>query len=503
VTDDPDLLGSAERAYLEARDADDRREVARRAGRPEPPDEPLLAAVDAVRAALDRLDRDALTPADRRAVEAMERGLATMTGDGADADRTPSDLEIAFAETAEALAVGDERVSRLALLGRLGVEPDPRRRRELFLALSPLWQVVDGDGGASSPYRALLADSAARWAAGESPVDENARALGIDTAELAGWCEAILEAWRSLVGDDPPIEPWDWWWANGELSRRIDALLPPERLRPVSDAYHRALGADVDALGIVLDVTPRPQRPPVMLAETVFGGRPRRRADGSWSTGAPTVFATYSRGGLGELVELVHETGHAIHLAAIRTRPAFADWPDSDALSEAIAEIPTMDVWREEWLRRWVGAELGPIPPRLAGRAAFADAAMDAAWALFEIRLHADPSLRPNDVWTDLAAAHLGVTRHPEWSWWAIRGQLIEAPGYMANYPIGAILAADLRAAIRAARGDWIEGDPGWYTWVSDHLLRFGLERSSGEVIRELLGRPPSPDALLAEIRAD
>jgi hypothetical protein len=127
---------------------------------------------------------------------------------------------------------------------------------------------------------------------------------------------------------------------------------------------------------------------------------------------------------------------------------------------------------------------------------------MDAAWALFEIRLHADPSLRPNDVWTDLTGTFLGIVPHPEWSWWAFRGQLVEAPGYMANYPIGAILAADLRAAIRAARGDWIDGDPGWYAWVSERLLRFGLERPSGEVTRELLGRAPSPDALLAEIRA-
>ena len=67
---------------------------------------------------------------------------------------------------------------------------------------------------------------------------------------------------------------------------------------------------------------------------------------------------------------------------------------------------------------------------------------------------------------------------HPEWSWWAIRGQLIQEPGYMANYTIGAVLSADMRAAIRAARGSWIDGDPGWYGWVSERLYRFGLERS-------------------------
>ena len=70
----------------------------------------------------------------------------------------------------------------------------------------------------------------------------------------------------------------------------------------------------------------------------------------------------------------------------------------------------------------------------------------------------------------------------------------------MANYAIGAVLAADLRAAIRAERGDWLDGDPGWYAWVRDHVYRFGQERSSRDVLRDVLGRPPSADALRAEL---
>ena len=45
------------------------------------------------------------------------------------------------------------------------------------------------------------------------------------------------------------------------------------------------------------------------------------------------MFATYRTGGLDNLNELLHETGHAVHIAAIHTRPAFADWPDSDPLT--------------------------------------------------------------------------------------------------------------------------------------------------------------------------
>jgi hypothetical protein len=53
---------------------------------------------------------------------------------------------------------------------------------------------------------------------------------------------------------------------------------------------------------------------------------------------------------------------------------------------------------------------------------------------------------------------------------------------------------------IRDARGDWIEGDPGWYAWISDRIYRFGLERPAGDVLRDVLGRPPAADALLREI---
>jgi hypothetical protein len=62
------------------------------------------------------------------------------------------------------------------------------------------------------------------------------------------------------------------------------------------------------------------------------------------------------------------------------------------------------------------------------------------------------------------------------------------------------VLAADLRAAIRAARGDWSGGDPGWYAWVSERIYRFGLERSAGEVLHGVLGRAPDAGALLREI---
>ena len=238
------------------------------------------------------------------------------------------------------------------------------------------------------------------WAAGDSPIAANESALGLATGDVERWATGTLEAWRDAVTTparargEPPIEPWDWWWRAGEAERTLEAHLPLERVFDINRRVHDALGADLDALDVRLDTTPRAGRPAVPVAFTTFGARPRRRPDGTWSPGEPTVLASYVDGGLGELTELIHETGHAIHIAAIHTRPAFTDWPDSDALTEALAELVSLDAAEPAWQRRWIDGAPA-IPEATAIRCRYAEVALDAAWALLEIRLIADPTRTP------------------------------------------------------------------------------------------------------------
>ena len=527
-----DRLEALEGRYLAARDARDLLDVARARGDADTAalEARALAASSDVHARLDAfdpIDADALGVEDRRALALMasgldaadgyhlpvaptlEAGLCADPGARRDAiarggDVLRSYLEACYGERAGALAVGVETLSRMEILHRLGVEPDPGRRQALFLSLEPLWHVLAGDDEATSPYRALIRETAPAWRAGRSSVTENAEALGMTRDAIETWALTALAAWRAAVVEparelgEPPVEPWDWWWRAGTAARILGPI-PLDEVEAVNRGVYASLGADLDQLRVRFDIRPRPGRPPVPVAFTTFGARPQRRPDGSWAPGEPLVMANLTEGGLSELAELLHETGHAIHIAGIRTRPAFADWPASDALTEALAEVVAADAAEPAWQRRWLPGR-PEVPEPLAIRSHHAETVLDAAWALFEIRLLASPDRDPDEVWTGLTSTWLGIAPHPEWSWWAMRGQLVQEPGYMANYAIGAVLAAALRAAIRDARGDWLGGDPGWYPWVRDRIYRFGLERSPGDVVRRVLGRSPTADALLAEI---
>ena len=79
---------------------------------------------------------------------------------------------------------------------------------------------------------------------------------------------------------------------------------------------------------------------------------------------------------------------------------------------------------------------------------------------------------------------------------------MIDGPGYMASDALSALVAAAIRARIREVRGDWLEdgGDPGWYVFVSEGLLRFGASQPAADVLRSFLGGPLSATPLLDDL---
>ena len=387
-----------------------------------------------------------------------------------------------------------DTLDRLSVLSALGRTESAQLRKQLFLALDPVWRSVNRENEAGSPYRRLIAREVKERRGAAPPAAAQVRASGMMPDSLEQWLVSVLETWRDVTPDSL-IEPWDWYYETGRASRRLSHRIPKERLATLNDRIYRSLGAYIAKLGVRYDLEPRAGKTPV--AYCTFGRRPRFM-NGSWRKGEPWVFATYRSGGLDNLNELLHETGHAVHINAIRTRPAFADWPDSDPFTEAVADFVALDVYEPVWQQHWLGDS---VTTSEGLRSRYGGIVLDIAWALFEVRMQRNPQSDPNEVWTTLSRDYLRIRPHPELSWWAMRGQLIDSPGYMMNYAAGAIIIADIRQRTREAHGPFIEGDSTWYGWVAPRLFRFGLERPTRQVIEDFLGRAVSPAALLQDMR--
>ena len=464
------------------------------------------------RARLDKelaaLSASGLSAGDTRAIAAVRRQMQAFEGGGAptppakchDAGRKSiayRDLKAAlvacFVEIGNSLSFEGGTINRVSALDLLHETSDPDRRKAVFLAFVPLWQALNGNDEPDSPYRRMIAGAAAEAAKGGSEIEHAARDLGLDPPEVERWLIGILEAWRESSGETK-VEPWDFRFETGEADRLLGPYIPRESMQPISDRYYRDLGADLQQLGTLYDLAPRPGKAALAYTEFVTHGR---MVHGAWQPTIARVSAPYERGGLFVLNELVHENGHVANITAIRNRPAFVDWP-SDLFAEAFADVPAWSTYEPVWQRRYLGHE---APEQLSLRALYSVVVLDVAWSLFELRMLREPGSDPNSVWTEITSRYLNIVPHPELSWWAVRVQLADLPGYMVNYGLGAVLTAEMRKRIAQALGPFDAGDFRWYGWVSERLLRYGSERDTRTLMEDFLGRPVSPQALLEQIR--
>jgi hypothetical protein len=455
-------------------------------------------------ARLPSADAAALTTMDREARQLLDRpGSAPVAASRNDclasAPNTLASLtdytSSCYGRAAERIVVGHDTLNRLEILGRLSREPDPALRRQLFLALQPVWRSVNGDNSVASRYRTLLRLRRAAWGDSGSPILAKAPAFGLGSAELERWLEQALDAWRA-ASPDTLVEPWNWYYTVGAMTRQLTPRVPAlDQIRQVNDAFYRSFGADPVALHIAFDLEVRPGKYPV--AFTDFGSR-NRWLRGRWQAGAPWVFTSYLSGGVDNLAELLHETGHAVHIACLRTRPAYLDWPDNDTFTEALADLAAHDLYEPAWQQQFLGDS---VAVATSLRAKYAGIVFDFAWALFEIRVHATPDADPNVLWADITSRYLRIVPHPELSWWAMRGQLIDGPGYLINYALGAFITADMRAEIARRWGDRFAADARRYQRLCESIYRFGLDVPSRTVLERFLGRPVSPAALLTDLK--
>lgn len=454
----------------------------------------------ALRRAVAGLDADALSETGLRSLQTMRSALAlreeTTVADCADAERsdaTGAELRAAlyacFAEVGGALRFEGRTISRLDALGLLEEIEQPARRRAVFDAMAPLYAAVNGDGGASSPYRRMIALEAGRMRATISAAEAS---LGLAPGGGAAWLEQALTEWSEAL-PYANAAPWDFRAAFGGAERAAASCVSREQLLSANARFYADLGADLERLGVIVDVE---GAEPVAYADFARIGR---NVNGAWRPAIPRLTMVIGeQGSLGSAAELVHEAGHAAHYAAIRARPSLTLPDDLTMPIEAFADVTAWSVYTSAWQRKYLGCAANDADNL---RARLAPVMLDMAWGLFEMRMAADPTRDPNAVWSEIAERYLHVAPHPDVSWWAVRGQLVEEPGYMVNYALGAFVTAEVRAKLRAEIGDFDAGNARWYEAVRP-LYEPGGERPPRELLRDYLGRNVAPDAFLAEIAA-
>jgi hypothetical protein len=464
-------------------------------------------------AALASVDTAQFTEQDARVLQAMRKGLsdnapetpladvqhpAPRCSDAARRSPDASALQLAlyacFEEIGNRIDFEGRPIVRTTALQELQQLDGSERRKRLFLALSPLWLAVNAADNADSPYRRMMQlNDAEIRRDGHSPISNAAATLGITPQQAEQWLVQVLDAWRAR-SHGPVLEPWDYWYASASASRKLAPLIPRDSVLPTSKRFYRDLGADLDRLHVQHDLDVRPGKAPLAYTDQVRIGR---RIANLWRPMSARVSANYEQGGLFVLNELIHEDGHAVHFAALRTRPAFFSLGD-DLFFEAFADVPAWSSSEPEWQQNYLGAHAAEDS---ALRELFSNVMLDVAWGLFELRMIAEPSRDPNLLWTEITSRYLNLTPHPELSWWALRVQLVRWPGYMINYGLGAVLTADIRQHIRDSIGPFDRGNPRWYAWTSAHLLQFGSSIDTPQLLRQFLGRGVSPNALLAQLQ--
>jgi hypothetical protein len=459
---------------------------------------------------LSKLPKNGLSKTDAQAVKLMRASLSDFPADAStlsptsrckDAQRTDLDYEAlhaalysCFDELGNNLQFEGNTVNRVSAFSLLEQINEPERRKNLFLAFIPLWEAVNSKDQPDSPYRRLIKMAAAESATKHaSAITEAADSIGVQPPDVENWLERILDTWRQVSGDTP-VEPWDYRYVAGEAGRALDQAIPRASLQKISERYYRDLGADLQGLGVLYDLDPRPGKAPLAYTDLLRGGR---TINGVWRPALARISASYGRGGLTNMLELVHEEGHAVHFVAVRARPAFT-YNDSLLFIEAFADVPSWSVYEPAWQNKYLGASASQSA---SARDLYSGVMLDVAWALFEIRILHNPTADPNAVWTDITSRYLHINPHPEYSWWALRVQLVDSPGYMVNYGLGSVITADVRGRIRQSLGPFDAGDPRWYPWISEHLLKVGGEFETAELLRQFLGRPVSPKALIDDMR--
>ena len=315
-------------------------------------------------------------------------------------------------------------LDRLTAIGMLARMDDRDERHRLFLAIDTIWRSMNGDDGIAQSVpavreaqrRAVAHGTALRW------MRRRACCASI-RPHMEKWLVSVLEEWR-VSTPATMIEPWDWHYQAGAASRALSDRIPLDDLGVLNARYFRDLGADVAALHVHYDLTPRVGKTPV--AFTDFGGRPHLVQTACGSRASRGCSRRIAWAASTTWTSCCTRAGTPCTLRRSISVRRFWTGPTTMRSPRDSGDVAALEVYEPRWQMHYLGDS---VPTALGLRGRYGGIVLDIAWSLFEVRMHRDPGADPNTVWGDITSHYLHITPHPELSWWAMRGQLIDAAG--------------------------------------------------------------------------
>ena len=173
--------------------------------------------------------------------------------------------------------------------------------------------------------------------------------LGLSAGAGERWLEQALAAWGRVQAAGT-LEPWDFRYSVSRAARDVQACA--HNLQEANARFFGDLGADLARLQVIVDVDARPDKAPVDYTDFARIGRPEGSA---WRPAIPRVSIHLGEEGLGSANELAHESGHAVHYAAIRARPSLQMPDDLSLAAESFADITGWSVFSPVWQQKYFG----------------------------------------------------------------------------------------------------------------------------------------------------
>lgn len=293
-----------------------------------------------------------------------------------------------------------------------------------------------------------------------------------------------LEERKAALGVER-LEPWDMSYDPERVEEEMKEFFPKAALEArIKDSYQK-MGFDIDALGVVCDLEPRPNK-----SQHAY----------SFAIDPPVdvrILANLNDGFLTART-LFHEFGHAVYSKHVPAEPWDMRDDAGGPMTEGMGQFFGRVVEDERWLRDVAGA-----PAELVSRFG-AHARKKNLYRLrftlallrFERAMFESPSRDLNKLWWDLVEKTVGVARRDEVFPWGGIVHFTTHPVYLQNYLLADMICDSLWEHVEENAGG-VVGSARLASYLDETFFRHGAAKPWRKLYRKALGKKLGADAYI------